>query len=110
MTRKHQRDAQFSSSPRLKGAHHGLRACFSENALPAFETSISRSDFIEFDVRLSSALVPVIIHDSTLNRTSNINDERYLSYLVADYTLTELRKLAWAHFNAGTTAIISDFL
>lgn len=53
-------------------AHRGASSYAPENTLPAFEKAIKqKADAIELDVRLSKDNVPVIIHDATINRTSN---------------------------------------
>ncbi|HET9528563.1 MAG TPA: glycerophosphodiester phosphodiesterase [Pyrinomonadaceae bacterium] len=50
--------------------HRGASAVAPENTIPAFEAAIAAgADGVEFDVRLSSDGVPVIIHDDTLQRT-----------------------------------------
>ena len=58
------------SRPLIIG-HRGASAVAPENTIAAFETAIeSGADGIEFDVRLASDGVPVIIHDDTLTRTA----------------------------------------
>lgn len=58
-----------------------------ENTIAAFEAAIEAgSDGIEFDVRLSSDGVPVVIHDETLHRTSGVRRR------VADMALNELNR------------------
>ncbi len=57
-------------------AHRGASAEFPENTLPAFQRAIDlRADGIELDVHLSSDGVPVVIHDETLDRTTNATGE-----------------------------------
>lgn len=60
------------SSP-LIIAHRGASAFAPENTLEAFGLAFQKydADMIEFDVRFSSDGVPVIIHDATLERTTN---------------------------------------
>jgi glycerophosphoryl diester phosphodiesterase len=61
------------SAPLILG-HRGASAIAPENTLAAFSQAISDgADGIEFDVRLSSDGVPVVIHDPTLNRTGLIS-------------------------------------
>src|SRR6185312_12061571 len=51
----------------------GASALAPENTLAAFATALrDGADGIEFDVRLSSDGVPVVIHDATLGRTAMI--------------------------------------
>src|SRR5689334_22504376 len=53
--------------------HRGAPVVALENTLPAFEAAIAAgADGIEFDVRLSSDGVPMIIHDDTLKRTHGV--------------------------------------
>lgn len=56
----------------LVDAHRGSSAWFPENTLVAFEAAIaSGADSVEFDVQLSSDGVAVVIHDDTVDRTTN---------------------------------------
>ena len=58
-----------SNQPLILG-HRGASAVAPENTLAAFSQAIQDgADGIEFDVRLSSDGVAVVIHDDTLNRT-----------------------------------------
>ncbi len=51
-------------------AHRGVSAHAPENTLAAIRMAIDAGvDGVEFDVRLASDGVPVVIHDATLNRT-----------------------------------------
>lgn len=53
-------------------AHRGMSQAYPENTLLAFEMAIdSNCDGIEFDVQLSKDLIPVIVHDETIDRTTN---------------------------------------
>jgi glycerophosphoryl diester phosphodiesterase len=71
---------------RLVIAHRGASAEAPENTLPAFETAIRRgADAIELDVRLTADGAPVVIHDATLDRTTNQSGP------VRARTLAELR-------------------
>lgn len=52
--------------------HRGDRASAPENTIPAFQSALAGSMiFVETDVRLSSDGVPVLIHDETVDRTTN---------------------------------------
>jgi glycerophosphoryl diester phosphodiesterase len=63
----------FISRPFILG-HRGASAVAPENTLAAFSRAIKDgADGIEFDVRLSSDQVPVVIHDATLKRTGLID-------------------------------------
>src|ERR1044072_9375068 len=66
--------------------HRGAPLIALENTTPAFAAAIAAgADGIEFDVRLSSDGVPVIIHDDTLTRTHRVRRR------VAELTVAELR-------------------
>jgi len=68
-------------------AHRGYSGFYPENTKIAFEKSIQEGyDFLELDVRLSKDGIPVIIHDATINRTSNGGKQ-----FVHDLTLEELK-------------------
>jgi glycerophosphoryl diester phosphodiesterase len=52
--------------------HRGNRAHAPENTIESFAQAVAAgADAIEFDVRLSSDGVPVIMHDATVSRTTN---------------------------------------
>jgi glycerophosphoryl diester phosphodiesterase len=75
-------------------AHRGASSTHPENTLPAFRAAIELgAPFVEFDVRLSSDGVPVVIHDATLDRTTDG------SGLVHERSAAELRGVS-----AGTSA------
>jgi len=53
-------------------AHRGNSAHAPENTLAAFRAALDAgADMVEFDVGLTRDLVPVILHDDTLDRTSD---------------------------------------
>ncbi len=81
--------------PMLIGAHRGAKSLRAENTLGAFEDAIGRSDFIELDVGFSKDGVAIVIHDDTLNRTSNIQSIKKSSeeFRVVDFTYDELLEL-----------------
>ncbi|WHY16802.1 glycerophosphodiester phosphodiesterase [Paenibacillus sp. G2S3] len=73
-------------------AHRGASGYAPENTIPAFELAINmKTDYIELDIQLTKDRVPVVIHDETINRTTN-----GMGY-VKNFTLEELSKL-----DAGT--------
>ena len=79
----------------LIAAHRGASSIAPENTLLAMKKSIGYCDFIEIDAQLSSDGVAVIIHDKTLDRTTNVKKiykDRY-PYNVCDFTLNELYEL-----------------
>jgi glycerophosphoryl diester phosphodiesterase len=72
----------------LLGGHRGNPAHHPENTMRSFKSAIEAGcDLIECDVHLSSDGRLVVIHDHTLERTTNG------AGLVRDHTAAELRKL-----------------
>jgi glycerophosphoryl diester phosphodiesterase len=81
------RSARESGIP-LVGGHRGNPAEHPENTLASFRSAIELGvDMIECDVHLSADGELVVIHDHTLDRTTDG------SGLVAQLTLAELRRL-----------------
>ena len=69
-------------------AHRGYSAHYPENTLCAFEAAIEAgADVIELDVGLSADRVPMVLHDDTLERTTNGHGP------LAAHTATELAAL-----------------
>lgn len=69
-------------------AHRGFSAIAPENTLAAFHAAVQhQANSVEFDVQLSADGMPIIIHDSTLDRTTNGTG------LVREKTLKELKTL-----------------
>ena len=77
----------------LRIAHRGASVRAPENTLAAFETAIRQgADAIELDVHLTADGVPVVLHDATLDRTTDGRGP------VARVTLAALKRLdagAW---------------
>lgn len=74
-------------------AHRGASAYAPENTMIAFEKAVQMgADGIELDVQMTKDEQLVVIHDETINRTSNGRG------YVSSYTLDELRKY---NFNNG---------
>ncbi|MFN4214948.1 glycerophosphodiester phosphodiesterase [Exiguobacterium sp.] len=68
-------------------AHRGYSAKYPENTLKAFEAAFPHADGIELDVQLSKDGRLVVIHDETVDRTTDG------SGYVKDMTLRQLRLL-----------------
>ncbi len=85
----------FDKKKKLIVAHRGARSIRPENTMSAFKEAMKNSDFIELDVAFSKDGVPVIIHDNTLERTSNVKEFKEFKkpYKVKDYTYKQLLKL-----------------
>jgi glycerophosphoryl diester phosphodiesterase len=95
------------TSIQLIAAHRGYRAIHPENTFSAFHASIGRCHFIELDIQISKDFVPVVIHDATLERTSNAKElYRQLGVKtlnVSDWTLPELKSL-----DVGSWFLLAD--
>ena len=76
-------------------AHRGASAYAPENTLEAFNLAVRQgADAIELDAKLTKDGQVVVIHDSTVNRTTNGKGK------VKELTLEELKKLeAGSHFD-----------
>lgn len=88
---------ELFKKPNLIAAHRGDCSQKPENTLSALASSIGKCDFIEIDMQLTKDLIPVIIHDDTLGRTSDVSKiERFANrrpWRVCDFTLEELQSL-----------------
>ena len=84
----------FTFNDRMAVAgHRGDSYNYYENTISAFKSAIENGcDMIETDVRLTSDLVPVLMHDEKVDRTTNGRGR------VQDMTFSTLREL-----NAGDT-------
>lgn len=78
-------------------AHRGGAALAPENTLASFRNGLKfNPDFLEMDVHLTKDGVPVVIHDGTIDRTTNGSGR------VVNYTLAELQEFnAAAKFSGG---------
>lgn len=91
-------------------AHRGVRNEAPENTFAAFEkVSASGATWLETDVKLTHDGVPILIHDETLERTTNGHG------LVADHTWKNLESLdagAWfnPNFHGQTIPRLADAL
>ncbi len=68
-------------------AHRGFSSKYPENTVIAFEKSLGIADWIELDVELSKDGSVIVMHDDTLDRTTNGTGKVY------EKTLEELKKL-----------------
>lgn len=81
-------DSFLSARRTLNIAHRGASAVAPENTLAAFEKAAEvGADGIELDVRLCADGVPVVIHDATVDGTTDGSGR------VAKMTLTQLKQL-----------------
>ncbi len=114
------RDALFADLGRpLILAHRGDSSRAPENTLQAAALGHSAgADGWEFDVQLTSDGVPIVLHDSSLIRTTDVahvfaGDNRAdLGYLAAEFTLEEIRRLdagSWFVSPAGRSRSAVEF-
>ncbi len=83
----------------LVDAHRGASVSFPENTLAAFEAGVAAgADSVEFDVQLSADGVAVVIHDDTVDRTTNGTGA------VSELTLAELQSLDAGSWKAPSFA------
>lgn len=81
-------------------AHRGASAEEAENTLEAFELAVSLgADAVEFDVRITADGHAVVLHDATVDRTTNG------AGLVRDLTLADVRALAIATADGTMTRV-----
>ncbi|MCD5347580.1 glycerophosphodiester phosphodiesterase family protein [Agromyces sp. S2-1-8] len=73
--------------PAFTVGHRGDRATAPENTMPSLELAMDELEFVETDVQLSRDGVPVLFHDTTLERITG--DRRS----VGDLDLDELERL-----------------
>ncbi len=72
----------------LKIGHRGAKGHLPENTLASFQKAIDLGvDMIELDIQLSFDKIPMVIHDTTVDRTTSSVG------LVTDYSAKELQKL-----------------
>ena len=87
---KHQpgKDQDIQLPKRGLCAHRGEMELCPENTIPAFQQAIrAGAHMIEFDVQLTRDKEMVIMHDRTINRTTNGQGK------ISDFTLAEIKKL-----------------
>ena len=76
-------------------AHRGYRAIRAENTLIAFKEAKGRCDLVELDVGFSKDGVAIVIHDDTLERTTNakVLSNFKAPFNITDYSYEEISKL-----------------
>lgn len=67
--------------------HRGARALYPENTVTALKEGMKCADFVEIDIHLTKDGIPVVMHDATLERTTDG------SGLVCEKTLQEIQQL-----------------
>lgn len=84
------------------------RACWAqgapENSIPAIESCISsKMDMIEIDVALTADNVPVLMHDATINRTTNGNGA------ISEIELSDLKALRLRNRDGGKESDLTQY-
>ena len=77
-------------------AHRGARSIAPENTLVAGRKAFEAgADMWEFDVQLTADKKPIVVHDRTLTRTTNVEEvfPDRSCYKVDDFTLAEIKQL-----------------
>lgn len=83
--------------------HRGFPEKFPENSLEGFTYALEHHiDGIEFDVHLTKDQIPVIMHDETIDRTTNGTGE------IRNFTLAELQRFHLE--NAEKIPTLKEFL
>lgn len=72
----------------IVAGHRGFKTCYPENTLLAFREALKLGvAMLEFDLRMSKDDVVIVLHDETVDRTTNGTGP------VNSFTLTELKQL-----------------
>jgi len=86
------------STPIISGHRGGTIKGFPENSIEAFQNTLKYTPaFFEIDPRLTKDSVVVLMHDATLDRTTNGTGK------VSDYTYSELQKLRLKDIDGNLT-------
>ena len=101
-------------------SHRGDTARYPQNSIEAIISACMMGvDVCEVDVRVSKDGIPVLVHDTTLTKTTNFSDMAGktvngmtlpTSANVSDWTLAELRCLRLKAGAGGTNAAVTDYL
>nr|WP_316642630.1 glycerophosphodiester phosphodiesterase family protein [uncultured Roseateles sp.] len=89
-------------------AHRGASGYLPEHTLAGYELAVKLgADYIEPDLQLTKDGFLVAMHDTTLNRTTNVAavlGKRNNSYAVSGYTLAEIKQLTVLPTGTGKTS------
>lgn len=84
-------------------AHRGYSGKYPENTLISFQKAIEYgAKYIEFDIQYTKDKEIVVIHDFTLERTTNAKGD------VQDFTITELKKFSAGYFKKFGNSFIDE--
>ena len=92
------------NAPLLIASHRGQWREYPENSIGAIIEAINDgADIVEIDVHLTADGVPVLMHDSTVDRTTNGTGK------VSDFTLEEIKQLRLKEGLGGKTAALTEY-
>jgi glycerophosphoryl diester phosphodiesterase len=92
------------NAPLLIASHRGQWREYPENSLGAINEAIEDgAEIIETDVRLTADGVPVLMHDATVDRTTNGTGK------VSDLTLAQIKELRLKKGLGGKTAALTEY-
>lgn len=92
-------DPRAPEEPALVVSHRGGGALAPENTIPAVQAALAAGfDYLEFDVALTADRIPVLMHDATVDRTTDGSGP------LASLTLAQVKELdAGSWFGADYT-------
>ena len=91
------------NAPLMIAAHRGQWREYPENSTAAINEAIEDgAEIIEIDVQLTADGVPVLMHDSTVNRTTNGTGK------VSDFTMAQIKELRLKEGLGGQTAELTE--
>lgn len=104
-TKNHATKSSFA--PKINVAHRGASAYAPEHTLAAYELAIEQgADYVEQDLQVTKDGVLVCLHDTTLERTTNVEDvfpsrfteettgaAKVKRWHVTDFTVAEIKRL-----------------
>lgn len=85
----------LTERPIAHRALHDLQQGRAENSLGAFQAAINADYAIECDIQLSNTGEPMVFHDATLDRMTNVSGN------VIDHSVQQLQKIKLAGTNDG---------
>lgn len=95
--------------------HRGYSAEAPENTMPAYALSVRKGyHYVETDVQFTKDNVPVLIHDSTIDRTSNgtgnVADLTYGQLKNYDFSYKSNSSERWAGYEGTKIATFEEFI
>ncbi|SDH69031.1 glycerophosphoryl diester phosphodiesterase [Alteribacillus persepolensis] len=92
------------NAPLMITAHRGQWREYPENSIAAINEAIrDGAEIVEIDVRLTADGVPVLMHDDTVDRTTDGEGK------VSDYTLEEIKELRLKENLGGEDAALTEY-